>query len=147
MDKPVTTKCLPCGGTGWVCNDQDCPDCNGTGKVVPTQTTYVDDGFCRACGSKMPCPSHRVFTAQEIKEANEVKAVIDKAIEKHHSQTTELRREIAQEVKLGETSIANICDAFLDGFHNAYRKIPHPYKPESGEHTAYLYGRALGGNQ
>jgi len=36
---PQTTKCLPCGGTGWVCNDQDCPDCNGTGKVVPTQTT------------------------------------------------------------------------------------------------------------
>ena len=28
-----TTKCWPCGGTGLVCNDQDCPDCNGTGKV------------------------------------------------------------------------------------------------------------------
>ena len=32
-DKTVTTKCWPCGGTGLVCNDQDCPDCNGTGKV------------------------------------------------------------------------------------------------------------------
>ena len=57
------------------------------------------------------------------------------------------QRSTAKEVMLGDTTIANICDAFLDGFQNAYRDQPVPYRLESGEHTAYLYGRALGGNQ
>lgn len=59
-------------------------------------------------------------------------------------QTTKDAEDIAHEVMLGTSSIADICDAYGKGFDQSGRGLKNPYAPESGEHTAYQYGILMG---
>lgn len=60
------------------------------------------------------------------------------------TQTTQHAKEVAHEVMLGTSSIADICDAYGKGFDQAGRNLRNPYAPESAEHTAYQYGMMMG---
>ena len=110
----------------------------------------ANDGFCRACGSRDPCPTHRVLTPK-IKETNKPREFRDSELEKAIRKECLLRDVRVPPKALNALAIAVYEQEINDILHmpdedEEFARLEQHQRDRIMENTAWLIGRlALAG--